>query len=483
MLKQGFNPAPNIKMMFNIGALMDIPTGTYMKGQHGENILLGGLGSLTGVVGTGNSFKSTLLHYMMLSAMDRIMSSVETSASTYDTEINMHEHRLAHFADQFEHLAGKDIIQNGTWVITDKTVYYANEWYERLKDFLKSKKDHGKKYEHETPFLDRDNKTTIKYMVPTFSEVDSFSEFETADVAKMQAENELGDSGANTIHMRQGLAKTRFFMDVPTMIGIHHHFLLITAQMGKDLQVAAGPYAAPPAKKLQHMKQGDKIKGVTDKFFFFMSNCWHVIKAAPLTNQNTKGPEYPANPDDNMPGDTDLNIVSMIQLRSKSGLTGYTIDLLVSQRDGVLPSLSEFHYIKSADRFGISGTLHSYSLDLMPDVKLGRTTVRSKLDADPKLRRAMNITAELAQIHQFYRYDQEELCTAKEIYEFFTKEGYDMDMILGQTRGWWTFDNDKQPLMFLSTKDIIEVVKKGAKIYWLEDDKKTIKPEFAKYMK
>jgi hypothetical protein len=213
-----------------------------------------------------------------------------------------------------------------------------------------------------------------------------------------------------------------------------------------------------------------------------MSNCWHAVKAAPLVNQNTKGPEYPANPDDNMAGDTDLNIVSLLQLRSKSGLTGYTIDLLVSQRDGVLPSLSEFHYIKTADRFGISGTLHSYSLDLLPDVKLGRTTIRSKLDSDPKLRRAMTITAELCQIHQFYRYDQEDLCTPKDIFDFFTKEGIDINMILEKTRGWWTFNNDTQPTLFLSTKDLIDWVHNKYTPYWLGEDKK-IKPEYLKNLK
>jgi uncharacterized protein YtpQ (UPF0354 family) len=63
--------------------------------------------------------------------------------------------------------------------------------------------------------------------------------------------------------------------------------------MGKDLNIATGPIPQAPVKKLQHLKNGDKIKGVTDQFFFLMSNCWHAYNASPLLNQSTKGPEYP----------------------------------------------------------------------------------------------------------------------------------------------------------------------------------------------
>jgi hypothetical protein len=54
-----------------------------------------------------------------------------------------------------------------------------------------------------------------------------------------------------------------------------------------------------------------------------------------------------------MPGDLDLNQVSLRQLRGKSGMTGFVLNLIVSQTEGVLPSLSEFHYLKDqCDRFG-----------------------------------------------------------------------------------------------------------------------------------
>jgi hypothetical protein len=476
ILRPSFTPAPSIKILINIGALMDIPTGFYLRGKYGESILNGGLGALTGVVGIGNNFKSTIMHYMMLSAASKIAYATETSMTTYDTEVNIHEEQLRKFAKKIELFKDQDIFDSGLWTITDKTVYYANDWYEILKDFLKHKKQNASKIMVETPFLDRD-KQLLKIMTPTFSEVDSLSEFETADVAKIKDDNELGDSGGNMIHARQGLAKTRFLMDMPIMSSGNYHFMLMTAQIGKQMQMASGPVPQAPTKKLNYLKNGDTLKGVTDKFTFLMSNCWHAYNATPLLNQSTKGPEYPRHPDDNKPGDTDLNIVSLRQLRSKSGPSGTVIDIVVSQSEGVIPELTEFHYIKNSDRYGISGSLQNYVLDLLPDVKLSRTTVRTKLAENPKLKRALNITAELCQMKNLWR-DLEPglLCEPKQLYNDLIQLGYDWDILLN-TRGWWTVDNDKQTIPFLSTMDLLRMRKNDGSYfpYWLNEDKKSLR--------
>ncbi len=466
LIKQNFKKPDNVKTVINIGALLDIPTGFYVKGVNGEQVLLGGLGQLTAVVGRGNRFKSTLLHYMMLSAADRISSTTETSMSTYDTEINIHEQALKRYITRFPNLSKQDIIDDGTWVITDKTIYYANKWFEELKNFFKLKTDNLKDLMVDTPFISRDGISTTKIITPTFSEVDSFSEFETEDVADIQTKNELGDSGANTIHMRQGLSKTRFLMEIPTLSGRVNHFMLMTAHLDDSIQVAQGPYAPTPVKKLQHLKSGDKVKGVTGKFFFLMNNCWHASNSIPLNNQSTKGPEYPKKGEEVVEHDKDLNIIALVQLRGKAGPSGYSLNIIVSQTEGVLPSLTEFHYIKTTDRFGISGSLQHYSLDIYPDVKLSRTTVRGKIDDDAKLRRALNITSELLQIRKFHRNLSEYTCTAKELYDDIKKLGYDWDMILTETRGWWAPNDTKNPLKFLSTLDLLKMRKEEYVPYW-----------------
>jgi len=477
MFKQTLQQAPSVKVLINIGAGLDIPTGVYVKGRHGEMVLLGGLGPVTAVVGRGNMFKSTAIHYMKLSAMNRIFSTIETASNTYDTETNIQEPSLERFIDRFEYLRDRDILKNGIWIITDKTVYYANKWYEDLKLFLNEKIKNIKNYTVVTPFLSRDRITPLEIAIPTFTEVDSFSEFETEDVAEIQNNNELGDSGGNTIHMRQGLAKTRFLMDVPTLFGKSNNFMLMTAHMGTDIQMAAGPYAAPPPKILQHIKQGEKIKGVTGKFFFLMNNCWHAYKATLMINQGTKGPEYPRNAEETNSPTTDLNLISMLQMRSKFGPSGYTLDLVISQSEGVLPTLTEFHYIKTSDRFGLGGNDRNYFIELYPEVSLSRTTIRGKIDSDPKLCRAINIVSELCQLHQFHRGLREILCTPKELYEGIKAKGYDWNMILSQTRGWWCFEDQKNPLLFLSTLDLVNMYRGTYHPYWMNDDK-SIKKEY-----
>jgi hypothetical protein len=319
-------------------------------------------------------------------------------------------------------------------------------------------------------------------LVPTFTVVDSFTRFETDDVIKIQDENELGDAGGNTIHMRQGLAKMRFLMEAPILSNKMFNYLLLSAHLGKNTSIATGPYAPPPKKKIPHMKADEKVKGVTDQFFYLTTNFWQTISCTNFINQGTKGPEYPKDEYDTVSesGTVDLNLISVKLLRGKFGPSGTVIDVAVSQRDGVLPSLTEFLLCKENDRFGIDGNVQNYFLTLYPEAKLSRMTIRRKFDSDPKLRRAMNITSELCQMRQFYRSLKPELLEPAAVLKGVTDRGYDWDFILSQTRGWWTIKNDDHPLYFLSTMDIALMSTGEYHPYWLEDDKKTIKKEYRK---
>lgn len=459
--------------MFNIGACLDIPTGTYIKGARGEHILNGGLGALTGVVGIGNNFKSTLMHYMMLTAMSRFAYSI---ARTYDTEINIHEWHLKNYKVYKTQFNGADILDStvpsakARWTITDKTLYTGDEFFDKYKDFLQNKRKEERKYTATTPFLDRDGKSNMKMTYPTFTEIDSMSEFVTKDVIAMQDDNSLGESGGNTVSMRQGLQKNRFLMEIPGLANGAYDYVLLSAHMGDEFNMDP---RNPKPRKLQHLPMNLKIKGVPEKFTFVMNNCWHAYNAAPLKNDSTKAPEYPRNSDDDLKGDTDLCVVMVKQLRSKSGVSGTVIPVVVSQEEGVLESLTEFHHIKENGRFGIEGTLQNYYLVLCPEIKLSRTTVRGKIDKHPELRRALTITSELCQIHDLWHHLREELyCTPKQLYEDLIKIGYDWKLLLN-TRGWWTTVEDETTRdlpPFLSTMDLM-LMRVGRYVpYWYPKD-------------
>ncbi len=465
-LKADFTAIPNVKFSYNIGSLFDIATGSYETGKHGESILNGGLGNITGIVGIGNNFKSTIMHYMLLSAMSKFENS---AASTYDTEINISENRLKSLVSNITEFKDEDVINTGRWVVTDKTAYHGNEWFEHLKKYMDSKIANAKSITVESPFLSRDGKTNLTMLIPTFTEIDSLTKFDTQSSNAMQEDNELGESGANTLYMKEGQAKKRMLSYLPKPIQQSNNYMLISAHVGKNIPM--DPRAAP-VKKLQFLKNNDTLKGVTDDFTFLTTNCWQCQNATPLFNDTTKGPEYPRNSDDNVKGDTDLFLVTMVQLRSKTGPSGLIMQIIISQREGVLPSLTEFNYIKTNDRYGITGSLQNYSLDLYPDVKLSRTSVRGKIDTDPLLRRALNITSEMCQMNYLWQEsDKVFLCTPKELYDDLKTQGYDWSTLLS-TRGWWTSNNDKHPIPFLSTLDLLKMRAGIYKPYWMDENKK-----------
>jgi len=475
-MKQMFKTSPAFKeidafkIMYNVGCLLDIPTGTYIKGAHGESILNGGLGVLTAIAGRGNTFKSTLAHYMVMSAVDKIVASgYKPYINTYDTEMNFSIDRLENFTNNFDYLKGLDIFNNGVWTITDKTKHMGNEWYTLLRDFLKNDKLKNKKeYTVDTPFISPKGEI-IKTIFPSFGEIDSMSEFETSDIQEIQNKNELGESGGNTIHMRLGLAKTRLLMELPSLCNNTGHYMVMTAHLGQDTSIQQSQYSTP-AKKLQYMRMGEKIKGVTDKFFFLPNLFWQTVSSSSLNNQSTKGPEYPKLKGNQEEGSHDLNIITIRQLRNKSGPSGTVLSIIVSQSEGILPSLTEFHYIKENDRFGLDGSNLSYNLVLYPEVKLSRTTVRNLIDFDYKLRRAIKITADLLQMTQLWRANGMSVPTPNELYNKL-KDKYDWNILL-ETRDWWTFNNDKIEKKFLSTMDLINMYNDTYVPYWLNKQKK-----------
>jgi len=463
-LRPAFSQALPIKPMVNVGACLDIPTGTYVRGRYGEHILNAGVAGMTGVVGLGNHFKSTIMNYMIMMVLARFRRS---SGSSYDTEMNIHEDRLRHIISLVQELDNEDLIETCRWIITDKTQHTGDEYFEILKQFLNEKIANKAKIPCVTPFLDRGGKSHLVIPMPTVGSVDSFTEFTTKDVLAMQEENELGDSGANTVYMQQGRQKKRFLGELTGLAGGAMHYMFLTAHLGAVFNLNP---KMPNQKKLQYLHQDTKIKGAPENFSFLMNNCWHTSKAQLLINQTTKAPEFPTNSEENQEsGSTDLNVVTLVQLRGKAGPSGFLVYIVVSQKDGVHPYLTEFYNIKESDKYGISGSNTNYHLDLLPDVNLSRTTVRGKLETDKRLQRAVNITSEMCQIKRYYSDADEWLCTPKELYDDIKALGYDWEVLLA-TRPWWTEDNDKHPVPFLSTKDLCMMRLQKYVPYWMTDD-------------
>lgn len=458
------------KIQINVGALLDIPTADLLTGAKGETIYNGGIGQVTAIVGRGNTYKSTIMHYMILSAADKINAVTPTAIATYDTETNIKLNRLQSFANNFEHLP--DDMFNGdstVWSVVDKNNMAGNEWALEIQKYADAKAADKKNLIKLPTFKNPYTNDALEVLVPSFVEIDSLTEFEAASTMEMLSKD-LDSSDTNTFAMKQGLFKSKFLAQLPTLSNKANIYIGVTAHVGDKIDMGASPYAPKPAKELQFLKQGDNIKGVGSKFSFLTNHAWITHTPSVLMNQTTKGPEYPLTNDECVK--CDLNVVMITMLRSKTGPSGITIPLVVSQIEGVLPSLTEFHFIKENGRYGLEGNNVNYHLALYPDCNLSRTTVRGKLNSDPLLRRAMNITAELLQLEIYHPELKVEnlLCTPAELYEDIKKLGYDWNVLLN-TRGYWTIDQYTNKVPYLSTVDLLKMRAGKYVPYWLESKK------------
>ena len=463
------------KLLINVGCLFDIPTASFIKGERGETIINGGIDSSTAIIGPGNSFKSAIATYLMLSAANTISASLPTYLHTYDTENNVKLNRLKKLATQFPYLPETILDdEEGIWDVTDKTQYFGDEWVTILREYAneKMKEDtipwdgiqiQGK------PYVD---------LLPSFMAVDSLSEFEPKTTADMVSKSKVEDGSTNTLFMKQSLFKTKFLSELPMISSKSNIRFFITAHLGKTVDMDANKYSKP-TKTLQYLKDGENIKGVSAKFFFLVSTVWRTGSVSILKNPTTKAPEYPTLGGSDV--ETDLNLVKLQALRNKSGISGSILPLIVSQTDGLLSTMTEFHFIKTSNRFGLVGSDRNYANVFCQDIKLSRTTVRSKIEKEPKLRRAINITAELLQL-KIYHPKLVELgiwCTADELYNDLIELGYDWDVLL-QTRGWYTPNNYSEELPpYLSIMDLLNMRLKQYRPYWEEnsDNKKTKKKD------
>lgn len=464
MFNQFFQEAPEIRPSLNIGCLFDIPTGSYFIGKNGESILNGGLMNVTGIGGRGNTFKSTVAHFMTLTPLNRYACS---KALLYDAEPpSISRSRMRGLSAHMDYISIHDIFDEGRATITDSSQMSGNKLFQAIKDYSKDKTDKNKIKTNmfTTPFID-DKGNSIKTYFPTIFEKDSLSMMPFDSVDAIYDKNEVGDSGMNVEAMRSSSAKSQMLLQYPAITVPNNNFIIATAHMGDDIVI---DQYAPSTKKLTFLKNKLKFKNVPEKFTFLTNNLWITISASVLAHDTTKAPLYPKNADDNIKGDTDLQCVIMQNLRAKNGPTGMPMEIIISQSEGVLVGLTEFSYIKAFDRFGLGGNLQNYFLELVPDINLSRTTIRGKIDENVKLRRALEITSEMLQIFNLHNIDKKYICTPKELYEQLKEKGYDWDVLLN-TRGYWVYEETPHPLNFLSTLDLLKMRVGEYHPYWMED--------------
>lgn len=461
---------PFMRPMYNLGCLFDIQTGSYSFGKHGEAILNGGLTLLTGVCGLPNTYKSTLAHFMLLTVLDRIPQAM---GMVYDTEMSTSENRFQKFATRYDRLSKENIFFDqetnpvGRLLLTDSATSKGDQWFEQVKEYgiKKTDKESAKLVMGTTPFSSKKTGELFQAMYPSIIECDSLSRMPISSVDLILSKNAVGESGNNTEAFRSSHAKNQLLIQTPVLTAEAAMPMIFTAHVSDKLELSA---YTPDVRKLAFLKQNLKLKYVPDQFNFLMNNLWFCFSAVKLVNATTKAAEYPRNSDDTDKQSSDLMCITVMNLRGKYGASGLPYEYIVSQSDGLLVGLTNFNYLKQYERYGLAGNLQNYQLDIYPQVNLSRTTIRSKLDTDPRLARAMEITAEMCQIKNlWYDLPAELKTTPAQLYKELTALGYDMNILL-DTRGYWVFEGTDDPKHFLSTMDLLRMRAKLYHPYWYD---------------
>ena len=483
-LNTGLTPAPFARVAFPIGAGFDIPTGNFITGQAGDLICNGGLSPFTGVAALANTFKSTVMRFKLSTVYSHILIAIRDhnlkakkpflitpNVQEYDTETQTQLEGIRRLIYRNPILAEAGVLESGQWTVTSRGEYYADKYYEIIKAFRKEKIKDRNNLLVPTAFVNQHNGQSLQIILPTFENVDSLSHFETENAQILRDKNAIGSSATNTQHARQSLDKTAYLLEQPGFIAQAGVYLTMVAHIGYKIGIGDNPMAAPLPKKLDGIPTGLQLKYVPEQFTFLPHNCFYIQPATTMSDPNTKEVLYPRDADDTNFKDPDLRRIVMHQLRGKNGPTGVTVPLLVSQQEGVLPHLSQFHAFKDHPmerHYGMDGNDRNYVLTLCPDVKLSRTTVRGKIDSNLALQRAIEITSDLRQLrdYKFYQY-RHLLCTPKELFDDIKAQGFDWDEILA-TRGWHSiFDYDIEQKR-LSIVDLLNMRKGVYKPYWMQ---------------
>ena len=251
------------------------------------------------------------------------------------------------------------------------------------------------------------------------------------------------------VYMRDGNIKKMIMTQLPTLGTRAGIYFMLSAHIGDKYEL--NPYAPTP-KSLQHMRASEKLKEVGSDFNFLVSNTLEM-RAVQLLLDGEKECLYP------IPGgsDVELSEITAIMQRGKNNMSGLQLSLVVSQADGVLSELTNYHYLKKNEYFGLLGNKNTHK-PAMTEVSVGRTTIRQKL-TDPKVSRAIELLAQLC-------YIQNNWVTAGADVDFTMKPEVLAEKLLAsdgpfvadvlESRGWWTYDKKNlQP--YLSVYDVLAI--------------------------
>lgn len=444
----------------NSGGPLDIFNGKYIPKVGGGYALSGGMGLTMSVIGKANTFKSTLMNGAAINTCARFP---ESTFVLYDTEYSVSDkNRLAgmsslHLDDPDKRALHLTDLKRRI-KITDPTEDAAESldaWFDFMKVIRDDKVKNYKDFEVETEVIDLETGKPYRMLIPTFVNIDSWSE---AAVRQLNVKNEEFNADTEmkdqrTINMEEGWQKKRLMRQLPKICAQGGIYTYISGHLGKKISMDG----KPNSKDLTYMGQDEAAKAMGNNFYFLMSAIIKISNARVLVDKNDRRlTDYPS--DEHVSG-AELQELDLTLIRSKNSPTGFQTQLVSSQRFGIMNGLSYYNSLRNNKYYGL-GTPNKVKNPILGDLNLGRTKIFD-LSLNYKVERALELTYQLFFIQNNWSFRDQPVDYSIPIEVFAEKlqgSGYAIDDILN-SRGWWTYKSapgiDRS---YLTLPDILEII-------------------------
>lgn len=435
---------------FNTNTLFDLATGRFVQGHDNEWYLSGGFSPHINIfVGMSSQFKSTILNSLLMRCMG-IYDDTECIIKDAEMALAKDKVRAVKMAGEFY---TPELEKRIAWL--DSTHYNLDNTDMLIRECCAKREEQKKDLTIDSPFLEPFSGERMKIWKPLFIFVDSLTmlkadvEEEMTDGLKMKG---LGDSKLNTIYMADGNKKTIFTSAMRRRCQQYGIVFLTTGHY--DTQIQMDMYSTMPKDTL-FSKGNFKVKGCGSEIKF-LASIYAKCQASVLQDSNKLALYSDGNTQAR-----DIHEVDLLLERCKTANAGEITPLVVSQAEGLLNTVTNYHYLRLHNYFGLAGNKQRQQCSLLPDLTITRNTVRQLANSKPELQRALELTAQLCFIKHNWNIKELPYDFSIDPKVLFDKLNSDKNKTLAtdilNTRGYWTYN--KHPLPYMSLFRIMDMAK------------------------
>ena len=460
----------------NFSPMMDMINMEYLVGPDGITYGNGGICRNNAVTGGNNTQKTGQCVLMMARTLVRYHTSIVVF---FDIEATFNVSRLADEVDREIGIPGyfyDEIMDVRFFYYSRNDIKdpcdgnFVHQWFkDRHADVRQDIKDKVDIY-MSTPYPDNDG-GAMRIISPILTITDSISEMHFAKTSAKFQEEEVDTGGAQkTRDLVIGNQRRIVYEDCDVLGGEFGAFQVTTAQVTDIVNMTGQPLE----KETVFLGQGKKLKG-PKSLLRIPQIGYRIIRGSalksgqewmypnPFGSDATIGKDAKENPD--------LLFYTTSVFRNKSGASGGNLFFIGSQSLGIQEGLSMYHALKTTGMFGLDGSAISHACVLMPDCKVGRTTVWKKSIDDRKFYRALVICYQMWFMQTFWlTLDHRYRITPQELFAKIKELGIDWDDILENTVDFW-FTNPDIKKHTVTTMELLKIALGERKPYWLEAKK------------